>query len=171
VSAGPPERSEEPIFFLFPDPDNRLAVFVNITRENFCAWAAGGFDGAPPVETLVPVQFKETGQGAIVASFHAEAPVELWQLDADVPPFLGPCEDTDDQDAPWATGTARFGLTDNDVDVSLTRTNSFGGRTQATVTDADGRVWRYSCSGRFHITKDDEFIVRAEHCNLTPVGR
>lgn len=126
TSAAPPQQSEEPIFLLFPDPENGLAVFVNITRENFCAWEAGGFVGPPPVGELVSAQFKETGQGAVVSSFQADVSIELWRFDSDVPPLVGACEDTDGQVGPWATGDARIEANDNDVDVSLTRTNSFG---------------------------------------------
>jgi hypothetical protein len=64
----------------------------------------------------------------------------------------------------------RYAGTDNDVDVSLTRTNSFGDRLQATVFDVDGGAWHLSASTRLQINKDDEFIVRAVHFTLTSVG-
>jgi hypothetical protein len=170
ASAGPPERFEEPFFSVSVDEGNELAVFLGITRDNACAWEAGGFEGPPPADGVVSLQVKETGKGAIVVSFQGEVSIELWQFDGDVPPLSGVCEATDDQDGPWATGMARWGGTDNDVDVSLTRTNSFGDRVHATLFDADGGAWIYSFSFRAQITKDDEFILRAEHATLTRKG-
>ncbi len=75
------------------------------------------------------------------------------------------------QDEPWATGVARVGFTDNDAEVGLTRTNSFGDRLQATVTDADGGTWRDTSIARFQIDRDDEFHVRTLTFNLRRVGR
>ena len=171
VAAGPPERADEPIFFTIADEEHRLGVWLNITRDDFCDWVASEFEGPPPVHEPLEVQSKETGQGAIVRSLQAEVPIELWRLDDDVPPFEGPCVDTDDQDGPWASGTARFGGTDNDVFVSQTRTNSFGARFQASVTDVDGGAWRYSFTARLQITQEGDFVVRAERFNLVSTGR
>jgi hypothetical protein len=169
ASAGPPERSEEPIFFIFIDDDHRLVAFANITRDDFCAWEADGFEGPPPAGP-VSLQVKETGQGAIVASWKGEVPFELWQFDDDVSLLVDLCEDTDDQDRPWATGMGRYAGTDNDVDVSGTRTNSFGDRLRVTVVDVDGNVWHLSAGIRLLINKDDEFFVRALHFNLSRSG-
>lgn len=167
ASAAPPQQVEDPFIFLFADEENGLALFVNITRESFCEWEAGGFVGPPPVEELISAQFNETGKGAIVLSIQqADVSIELWRLDQDVPPFVGACEDTDEQVEPWATGTARIEANDNDLDVSLTRTNSFGNRGQATVYDANGDAWHYSWSLRALITRDGEFRVAAENFNL-----
>jgi hypothetical protein len=171
AAADPPQRVEEPIFLLIPDTENRLAVFVNITREDYCAWEAGGFVGDPPVGELVESQVVETGKGALVGSFRADVSIELWRLDADVPPLVGPCEDTDGQTGPWATGTIHIAANDNDIDVTLTRTNSFGDRGQATVRDAAGVTWHYSFVFRARISKDDVFAVSAENFNLRRRGR
>jgi hypothetical protein len=170
ASADPPQRVEEPVFTLIPDVENGLAAFVNITRENFCDWEAGGFVGPPPVNELVEVTRHETGQGAIVVAFRAEVRIELWTFDEDVPPLVGPCEDTDGQAGPWATGIARLELNDNDQDVSGTRANSFGDRGQATVYDADGDAWHYSWTFRALISRDGEFTVSAENTNLKRKG-
>jgi hypothetical protein len=164
ASADRPVRSDEPVFFVFRDPENRLGVLANITRDNACAWEAGGFEGQPPVDELLSVQFKETGQGEVVLSYHAEVSIEIWQLD-DTSVDL--CELID---GPWATGTGRIGFTDNDAFAIGARTSSFGGHVQATVVDGDGATWRYSSSGRFQGTKDGEFVVRAEHFTLTKQG-
>jgi hypothetical protein len=170
ATAQAPQRLEEPIFLLFPDTENGLAVFVNITREDYCAWEAGGFVGDPPVGELVESQVVETGKGALVGSFRAVVSVELWRLDADVPPLVGPCEDTDGQAGAWATGTAHIAANDNDIDVTLTRTDSFGDKGQATVHDAAGDAWHYSWTFHARISKDDVFTVLVENSNLTRRG-
>lgn len=113
---------------------------------------------------------KETGQGALVGSFQANLPIELWQVDPDVPPFLDPCADTDEQDVPWATGQVRWTANDNDFDVSLTRTNVFGGTIRGTVVDVDGGTWRYLNTFRGQVDQDDEFRFVVDKFNLTPTG-
>jgi hypothetical protein len=168
--AAPPERFEEVAVDAFPDLENRLAVFVNTTREDLCDWVESGAVGPPPGAVPVSIQIKETGKGAVVVSGRGEVPIEVWRLDEDVPPLIGACQDTDEQAGPLATGTARVGFTDNDADVSLTRTNSFGGRLQATLTDTEGDTWRYTHTYRFHIDRDGEFQVRAESFNLRWTG-
>jgi hypothetical protein len=168
--ADPPERIEEVAIDAFPDLENRLAVFVNTTREDLCDWLESGAEGPPPGSVPISIQIKETQKGAVVVSGRGVVPIELWRLDEDVPPLIGACEDTDDQAGPLATGTARVGFTDNDEDVSLTRANSFGGRLQATLTDAGGNTWRYINTYRFQIDRDGEFHVRAENFNLRWTG-
>lgn len=170
ATANPPQRLEEPIFLIIPDTEYGFAVFVNITREDYCAWEAGGFVGDPPVEELVQSKVVETGKGALVGSFRAVVSIELWRFDADVPPLVGPCEDTDGQTAPWATGTVHVAANDNDIDASLTRTNSFGNKGQAIVHDAAGDAWHYSWTFHARISKDDVFTVTAENFNLTRRG-
>jgi hypothetical protein len=170
ATANPPERLQEPIFLLFPDTEYGFAVFVNITREEYCDWEAGGFVGAPPVEQLIESKVVETKQGAVVASFQADVSIELWRLDADVPPLVGPCEDTDGQSAAWATGTAHIAANDNDIAVGLTRTESFGDKAQATLVDAAGGEWHYSWTFHARISKDDVFSVTVENYNLQRKG-
>jgi hypothetical protein len=112
----------------------------------------------------------ETKKGAVVGSFRANVSIELWRFDADVPPLVGPCDDTDGQSAPWATGTAHIAANDNDLDVSLTRTKSFGDKGQASVEDADGGDWHYSWTFHARISKDDVFDVSVEDYNLSRRG-
>lgn len=169
-AAGPPDRFELDFFDISADEQNGLVVFTNISRDGFCAWEAGGFDGPPPVAVLIPGQAKETGQGAVVGSLNGDVPIELWQADDDVPPFLSPCEDTDDQQGPWATGQAKWTGHDNDFDLSFTRTNVFGGTIRGTVVDVDGGTWHYLVTTRLQISQDDEFRVVVDKTNLTPIG-
>lgn len=167
ATAGPPDRVDLPVHFDTFDADNGLLTFVNITRDNLCAWAEGGFAGPPPVEQLITVKSKETGKGAVVDSLHAEVPFEIWSFDG-VPSFETVC--ATELEGPWATGTGRVSWNDNDFFVSGTRTNTFGGSFQASVTDTDGVDWRYSFRLRFQISMDGEFIVRARNFTLARTG-
>lgn len=171
--ADPPEVVEEPIFIAFPDLENGVAVFWNITRDDLCAWAAGGFVGPPPVIEPVTASFHETGQGALVASFSATRPLELWNFDDDVPPLIDPCVDTDDQSGAWATGPVSVNANDNDFDVSGTRTNSFGDRGQGTVVDGDDARWHYSWAFRATCVVDCEtdFSLKVDHTILKKKGQ
>ena len=172
AQADSPVQFEEPFFNLRADVENGVAVFWNITRDDFCAWEAGGFAGAPPVIELVSVSSHETGKGALVGSFQAERPIELWNLDDDVPPLVSACADTDDQTEPWATGVASVISNDNDIDISGTRTNSFGERGRGTVEDGDGGRWHYSWMFRATCTVDcgDDFSLKVENANLVKQG-
>jgi hypothetical protein len=171
ASAVAPERFEEPIFVVFPDLKYELVVFWNITRDDLCDWAADDFEGEPPVTQLVPVLFNETASGSVVVNWSATSHLELWALDADAD-LSGPCDDTDDSAAPWATGSAHVRYTDNDLFVSGTRTNSFGDRGQGKVQADDGSSWHYSWVFRALIDRDDEFrAVVPDRTNLSRRGR
>jgi hypothetical protein len=161
---------EVDFFDIVADEQHGLAVFVNIGRDDFCAWADDDFEGSAPVAGLVPAMVKETGQGALVGSLQADVPIELWQVDPDVPPFLDPCVDTDEQAGPWATGQVRWTGNDNDFDASLTRTNVFGGTIRGTVVDVEGGTWRYLNTFRLQIDQNDEFRFVVDKFNLTPIG-
>ena len=163
ASAGPPERFEDPGFYnIFPDVENQLVVFWNITRDDYCAWEAGGFVGDPPIDSPVPVQLVTTPTGALVFRWDAVRYFELWTMNEDAP-LTGPCEDTDDSTEPWAVGSARYMGNDNDLDhagsveAGLYRTNSFGNRGQAMVVDADGQWWAYNWAFRGVYDKNLDF--------------
>ena len=127
TAAAPPEQVELDDFApLFADVGDGLGLFVNIGRDDYCAWVDGGFIGPPPVDKTISVKLNETGKGAVVASFQGDLKIELWRFDPDVPPLVDPCVDTDAQSGPWATGSAYVQANDNDFDGSRTRTNSFG---------------------------------------------
>ena len=150
ASAGSVERFEDPGFnTIFPDVENQLVVFWNITRDDYCAWEAGGFVGDPPIEAPVSVQIVTTPTGALVFRWNAVRHFELWTMNEDAP-LTGPCEDTDDSTEPWAAGSGRWMGNDNDLDhngsveAGLYRTNSFGDRGLATVVDVEGQTWAYN---------------------------
>ena len=169
TSAAPPEQVELDDFApTFVDVGDGLGLFVNIGRDDYCAWVEGGFMGPPPVDETVSFQLNETGTGAVVASFQGDLSIELWRFDSDV--LVDPCVDTDAQSGPWATGSAHVQANDNDFDGSGTRTNSFGVRGQGTVEDASGGTWHFSWTNRLQNTKDGEFRERAANFNLHPIG-
>ncbi len=169
ASADPPERTEDPLISVFPDVKYELAVFWNITRADYCAWEESGFTGAPPVERLVPVQYIETANGAVVAKISATSTLELWTLDADAD-FSSACADTDDSSAPWAVGSADVTGNDNDLFVSGSRTNSFGHRGRGSVWDASGAGWRYVWTFRALIDGDFEYRAAVDHSTTLSGG-
>jgi len=166
ASAEPPERTEAPWINVFVDDEHQLVVFWNITRADYCAWAESGFTGTPPVDRLIPTQFIETANGAVVVKFSATSTLELWALDADAD-FSGPCADTDDSSVPWAVGSAHVTANDNDLFVSGSRTNSFGDRGRGTVWDASGAGWRYSWTFRTLTDRDFESRAVVDRSTLT----
>jgi hypothetical protein len=170
TAASPPERFEEPFTPNFPDLENDLAVFVNITRDAYCtddvvafeeaviAWIEGGMVDPFPDEPEFPpgfdgidVQLKETGKGALVAHANADdLVIELWTLDSpENRPFVGPCTDTDDDAEFFARGTTSFKSNDNDLFGSGTRGNAFGDQGRAEVMDGAGNYYDYSW--KFHL--------------------
>ena len=168
--AAPPEQTDEPIFNLYPDLTYGLVVFWNITRDAYCAWEAGGAVGDPPVIEPVTTSSHQVQSGAIMVTWQAERPLELWTLDEGAD-LSGPCQDTDDSTEPWATGSAMARSTDNDLEVSGSRTNSFGGSGRGTVWDADGNAWQYGFVFRavYHPTPD-VFMIPADRTFLHPIG-
>src|SRR5262245_19542496 len=87
TAAAPPERVELDGFApTFADVQEGLGLFVNIGRDDYCAWVDGGFVGPPPVDETVSFQLSETGKGAVVANFKGDLSIELWRFDPDVPP-------------------------------------------------------------------------------------
>ena len=73
TSAAPPEQVELDDFSpLFADVEDGLGLFVNIGRDDYCAWVDGGFIGPPPVDQTISVKLNETGKGAVVASFQGD---------------------------------------------------------------------------------------------------
>lgn len=144
---------------LWPDTDNGFAVFWNVTRDNFCDWAAGGFDGPPPVEELVTTNFRVTADGAMQGRFTATRHIELWAFDDDVPPLVDACADTDDQEGPWATGYSRASGHDDDFEGMTLPLNTFGDKGNGHVYDSNGDAWSYSWMFRIWDGGEDDFKV------------
>lgn len=167
ASAAPPAREEVDFFTIAHDPEHELFLFWNISRDDFCAWEARNFEGPAPVQRLIPASFVETGKGAVVLRGDGVSTLELWALDEGAPTSPAPCQDTDAQEGPWAVGTARWTVNDNDLAVSGTRTNAFGERVRGKVVDAAGNIWHFSGHVRLVIDRDGEFRVVSEQFNLS----
>lgn len=165
AAAAPPSRIEVDVFIVALDLEHELVVFWNISRDDLCEWEAGGFVGPAPVTTLIPAREHVVSGDVLMATYGGTSALELWMLDADAD-FSGPCQDTDDQAGPWATGWAHLRGRDNDVEVSLSRTNAFGEQMAGTVVDVDGNTWHFSAGIQLGIDRNGEFHVRAERFTL-----
>lgn len=162
-AAASPVVGETDWFTIWPDTENGLVVFFNITRDDFCAWEASDFEGPAPVTMLLTTRENETPTGAIVFSVAGTSSLELWQLDADAD-LSGPCQDTDASSEPWAVGTASYAFHDNDFDhnasveiYGLSRTDAFGESAQGRVVDSAGTTWQYSWTARNVYDKNLDF--------------
>lgn len=158
-----PVVSQGSWFQIWPDTDNGLVVFFNITRDAYCAWEASDFEGEAPITTTLTIRENGTPTGAVVFSATGTSSLELWSLDADAD-LSGPCQDTDDSTEPWAAGTARYGYHDNDIDhdasvedYGLRRSDAFGESAGGHVVDAGGMSWRYSWTVHNVYDKNLEF--------------
>ena len=66
TSAAPPEQVELDDFSpLFADVEDGLALFVNIGRDDYCAWVDGGFIGPPPVDQTISVSSRRPARGRL----------------------------------------------------------------------------------------------------------
>jgi hypothetical protein len=151
-------------FGVFPDFENGFWVFANITRQGFCAWLAGGMVEPPPALTEDFIQEVDTGSALVVLVKPGIFPIALHPMTSPDDPCGGSEPDS------WATGEAQAIINDNDVEVSGTRTNSFGDHGQGTVVDADGVAWHYSWNTRLQIKKDGEFRIVSEVRTLKKAG-
>ena len=165
AAAAPPDRIEVDVFTIALDPEHELVVFWNISRDDFCEWEATEFDGPAPVTMLIPAQERVVRGEVLMVTYGGTSSLELWMLDEDAD-LSGPCQDTDDQAGPWATGSGDVIGRDNDVDVSLSRTNSFGERLTGTVVDIDGNTWQFSGHFQARIDRNDEFFLVTEQFTL-----
>jgi hypothetical protein len=165
VAAAPPDQIEVDLFVVSLDLEHELVVFWNISSDDYCAWEESDFAGPPPVTTLIPAQVHVVRGEVLLATYGGTSNLELWMLDEDAD-LSGPCQDTDDQDGPWATGTADLNGHDNDVEVSLTRTNAFGEQLHGSVVDVDGSTWQFSAGVQLRIDRAGEFHFITERFTL-----
>jgi hypothetical protein len=146
AAAIPPHAEEiAPLLAVFPDFDNRVVGYLNITREGFCDWEAGGAIGEPPLlKPASPGWERTTGTGEVGGVARDELHLELWPMDA-APGGESSCEDTSDATEPFATGTADVRATDR----SLYGTDDGHGAyvadmgIRAILTASDGGRYRY----------------------------
>jgi hypothetical protein len=148
---GPVSRFTEPFAVSFEDPADQLVALGGPPPELGCFDL--GFE-----DNLAEFQIVELPSG----------PVKALIRDDDMPIFLYAASSTDELceavfggaiPEPIATGTVRVVLNDNDVDVSLTRTNAFGFTATGTLERADGTACAFSATFRALITRQDEFRV------------
>lgn len=155
AAAIPPHAEEiAPLLAVFPDFDNQLVGYLNITRADFCAWETGGFAGEPPLlEAASPAWSRVTGTGEVSGVARDELHLELWPMNADAA-GMSSCEDTSDAIGPFATGRADVRASDRGVfdtddgrgayvaDMSI----------HAVLTGADGDRYRY----HLHVIQVDD---------------
>jgi len=134
-------------------------------------WLALG--GPPPEEGCFglgfddPAEFMEvqTGAGPIVVVVHqADLPVFVYDIAAGDPCGIVHGGGTP---VPLYEGSIRTVWTDNDLEASLTRTNSIGGSSTGWVIDADGNRCRFTAHVRLMVTRQGEFRVLSEGITIT----
>jgi hypothetical protein len=153
-----------------PDTSGVVTRYTDVLAISYIDEKDGliALGGPPPEEGCFgegfddPAQFMEvqTPAGPIVAVAH-QAQLDVFVYDL----TLGhPCEiiEAGGTPIPLYTGTMRTVANDNDLEVSLTRTNSFGARSTGWVEDADGNRCQFSAHVRLQITRDEEFRVLTE---------
>jgi hypothetical protein len=144
ASATPPQAEEiATLAWIFPDTDNNLIGFLNISRADFCAWVGAGGEEPPPfVDPLSPAWVHERGDGGIGAVAIDDLYLELWRLDEGATPDDA-CADTDDSDAPIATGTTRMVAVDHLFEIN--EHGALGAQWNGTsrLTAPDGTAYKY----------------------------
>lgn len=139
-------RFEDQVAFNVRDSETDLLAVAGLPADPTDAFFCGGPSGFQ----LMALQFV----GQLQEVFHAlvigdDVNLHVYQLST----FTGPCTAT-----PSAVGRGSLRLTDNDVFVSLTRTNSFGGRMVGTVEHlASGERLHLTAVGRMQIKRDGTF--------------
>lgn len=118
TAAAIPPHAEEiaSILAVFPDFDNGLVGYLNVTREAFCAWEANGYAGpAPLLNETSPAWARVTGTGELSGVARDQLHLELWPMDANAA-GVSSCADTSDATEPFATGSADVRASDRGVD-------------------------------------------------------
>jgi hypothetical protein len=158
-SAGIVERFAEPGIGAWADGEDGLLVLAN---ADSLADACIGNPAGPG-----DVQVVTLPSGVIVVLLH----------DDDVPLLVVPLGSPDDicaDPGAWpviATGTGDVRGTDNDVEESGSRMNSFGQRVTGRVIDGNGDAWSVQAHFRARINKSGDFILTRENVNLVKRGK
>ena len=141
------------------DESQGLAAIIGLAPEDFAAACAGEdvpLDQVRIVEVIRP-------DGSRKITLHGTPRVTVYSA----PGISEICEVA--EDTPIATGTTLVTGTDNDVDVSLDRTNSFGRSLKGTASGPGGS-FRVRGSFRATIDRDDNLVFRNIRFSITPVG-
>ena len=157
ASSGPVSRYTDVFAASYIDANDGLAALGGPPPEEGCFDL--GFDD--------PAQFMEvqTAAGPIIAVVHqADLPVFVYDITAG-----HPCEIIfgGGTPVPLYQGSMRTVWTDNDREVTLTRTNSFGGSSTGWVFDAAGNRCHFAAHVRYMITRQNEFRVQSEGITIT----
>lgn len=129
--------------------------------------------GPPPEEGCFGLGFDDPANVMVVHT--GAGPIKVLIRQGDTPVFVydltvgHPCEiiEAGGTPVPLYVGSMSTIWTDNDVDVSLTRTNSFGGSSKGWVFDADGNRCHLSAHVRLQVTRDGEFKVLNEGITIS----
>lgn len=158
-----------------PASSGPVERFVDIFAASFIDEADGlvALGGPPPEEGCFGLGFDDPASVMLVHTAAGPIKALIRQGETDVFVYdltLGhPCEiiEAGGTPVPLYVGTMSTVLTDNDVEVSLTRANSFGGSSRGWVFDADGNRCHFSAHVRLQITRDDEFRVLTEGITIS----
>jgi hypothetical protein len=136
-----------------------LAAVIGLSHDQlpaFCAEENVAFDQFNVLEVTRPDEsVKVTLQGSLGLTVYSIVGI------SDL------CELT--ETTPLATGTARVRYTDNDVSVTLNRTNSFGTSIVGTASGNGGRFHVYS-NFRITILPNGVEELRVDKVSITPLG-
>lgn len=153
AESGVVTRFVEPGFFIsYFDEDAGLLALAGPKPEQGCF--GEGFEDHP-----AEIMFVQTGAGPIKAHFVHVMPVYVYDMTLDE--VCAAITAGGSVEALY-TGTIRTVGNDNDLETSLTRTNSFGASSHGTVWDGDGNRCRFSAHVRLQITPDEELRVLTE---------
>ena len=142
----------------FVDESQGLVAVIGLGHDQLPAFCAGEdvlFDQLSFVEVIRP-------DGTVKITLHGKPRLTVYSATS----FTDVCVLANV--TPLATGQARLTGTDNDVQVSHERTNSFG---RSLVGTASGIGGRFKVRGSFRITIDrnDTLVVRHEEFSITPL--
>jgi hypothetical protein len=148
-------RFEDQLVFAMGDSETDLLIWYGLPDNPADAIECGG------TEPFDLAAFKIVGDptGALKLLAKGEGNLHVYQLST----FTDFCTST-----PLGQGTGRIILNDNDLDVSGTGTNSFGGRINGTVIPADGGTAHVIGHFRFLIGQDGVLRQVVNAVRMTP---
>ena len=151
---GPVQRLEVPFVVSYVDADAGLVALGGPPPEQGCFEMGFEEHLADAQEVLLP-------NGVIVGVLHdADQPMQVYAASS----IEEICEAVIAGGSLelLASGTVRVVATDNDLEVSLTRTNSFGHHATGRLFTPEGDACRFRGVARAQITRDGEFRLLKE---------
>lgn len=157
-----------------PDTSGRVVRFTDVFAIVYVDEAEGliALGGPPPEEGCLDMGFDDLADIMLVET--AAGPIKVLFKQTELPIFvydftLGhPCDILAEggTPVPLYVGTISTVGTDNDIEASLTRTNSFGFVSRGWVVDGAANRCRFSAHVRLQITRDGDFRVLKEAINI-----